>query len=101
MPLKSRADPCSTTKNNIFVSFYLGFVLGAMGTDYDSRLSAIFHDPLAATRLINDHTEVALLLCGLDSWPWHVLNLGSFLYYTRMISLPQRMYCAGICWETF
>jgi PST family polysaccharide transporter len=43
---------------------YLGFVLGAMGTDYFPRLSAIIHHPEMAIRLINEQTEVALLLCG-------------------------------------
>ena len=41
---------------------YLGFVLGAMGTDYYPRLSACIHDPAAACRLVNEQTEVALLL---------------------------------------
>lgn len=43
---------------------YLGFVLGAMGTDYYPRLCAALHDPAAATRLINEQTEVALLLAA-------------------------------------
>lgn len=43
---------------------YLGFVLTAMGTDYYPRLSAVISDPAAATRMINEQTEVALLLCG-------------------------------------
>ena len=41
---------------------YLGFVLGAMGTDYYPRLSACIGDPAAACRLVNEQTEVALLL---------------------------------------
>ena len=43
---------------------YLGFVLGAMGTDYYPRLTAAIGDRQAATRLVNEQTEVALLLCG-------------------------------------
>lgn len=43
---------------------YLGFVLGAMGTDYFPRLSAVINDPQTATRLVNEQTEVALLLSG-------------------------------------
>lgn len=43
---------------------YLGFVLGAMGTDYYPRLTAVIQDPEHATRLVNEQTEVALLLCG-------------------------------------
>jgi len=41
---------------------YLGFVLGAMGTDYYPRLSACISDSAAACRLVNEQTEVALLL---------------------------------------
>ncbi|MFZ1110082.1 MAG: O-antigen translocase [Rhodomicrobium sp.] len=41
---------------------YLAFVLGAMGTDYYPRLSGCIGDPAAASRLVNEQTEVALLL---------------------------------------
>jgi O-antigen/teichoic acid export membrane protein len=43
---------------------YLGFVLGAMTTDYFPRLSATIGDQAAATRMVNEQTEVALILCG-------------------------------------
>jgi PST family polysaccharide transporter len=43
---------------------YLGFVLGAMATDYYPRLAATVGESGAAIRLINEQTEVALLLCG-------------------------------------
>lgn len=43
---------------------YVGFVLRAMGTDYYPRLTAIIHDHTAANRLVNEQTEVALLLAG-------------------------------------
>jgi PST family polysaccharide transporter len=43
---------------------YLGFVLGAMATDYYPRLTAAINDPVAAVRLVNEQTEVALLLCA-------------------------------------
>lgn len=42
---------------------YLGFVLTAMGTDYYPRLAAVINDRRAAVRLVNEQTEVALLLC--------------------------------------
>lgn len=41
---------------------YIGFVLGAMGADYYPRLSAVIADPAAVNRLVNQQTEVALLL---------------------------------------
>ncbi len=43
---------------------YVAFVLAAMGTDYYPRLTAVIHDSVAANRLVNEQTEVALLLAG-------------------------------------
>lgn len=62
---------------------YLGFVLSAMGTDYYPRLSAVINDHKASVRLVNEQTEVALLLCGpvvlamLAIAPWVILLLYS------------------------
>ncbi|TNE94707.1 MAG: O-antigen translocase [Rhodobacteraceae bacterium] len=59
---------------------YLGVVLSAMGTDYFPRLTAVINDPNAATRMVNEQTEVALLLTApilltmLGFVPW-VINL--------------------------
>jgi len=41
---------------------YIGFVLSAMGADYYPRLTGVIHDSEAATRLVNEQTEIALLL---------------------------------------
>ncbi|MFZ7095386.1 O-antigen translocase [Luteimonas dalianensis] len=43
---------------------YVGFVLGAMGTDYYPRLTAVIQDRVAVNRLVNEQTEVALLLAA-------------------------------------
>jgi len=43
---------------------YIGFVLGAMGTDYYPRLTAAIHDHAVVNRMVNEQTEVALLLAG-------------------------------------
>lgn len=43
---------------------YIGFVLGAIGTDYFSRLTAVISDHEAANKMINEQTEVAILLAG-------------------------------------
>jgi len=43
---------------------YIGFVLTAMGTDYYPRLTAAIHDHAAVNRMVNEQTEVALLLAG-------------------------------------
>jgi PST family polysaccharide transporter len=43
---------------------YLGFVLGAMVTDYYPRLTSVIKDHAAARRLINEQTEISILLCA-------------------------------------
>jgi O-antigen/teichoic acid export membrane protein len=43
---------------------YLGFVLGAMNTDYFPRLAAANRDDALACRLVNQQTEVSLLVCA-------------------------------------
>ena len=43
---------------------YIGFVLQAMGTDYYPRLAAAIHDHFAINRMVNEQTEIALLLAG-------------------------------------
>ena len=61
---------------------YLGFVLGAMATDYYPRLSAVISDPITASRLVNEQTEITLSLCApvviamLGLAPWLI----EFLY---------------------
>ena len=65
---------------------YIGFVLGAMGTDYYPRLAAAIHDHAAVNRLVNEQTEVALLLAGpvflamigLAPWVIELLYASSF-----------------------
>lgn len=41
---------------------FAGFVLSAMGTDFYPRLTAIIHDHAAARRLVNEQTEIGMLL---------------------------------------
>lgn len=43
---------------------YLGFVLGAMGTDFYPRLTGVAQDHRATNAMVNEQTEVALLLTG-------------------------------------
>lgn len=66
---------------------YIGFVLGAMGADYYPRLTGVINDHKAATRLVNEQTEIALLLSapvfiamiGLTPWIIHLLYSSAFL----------------------
>ncbi|NOT85551.1 MAG: O-antigen translocase [Methylococcaceae bacterium] len=65
---------------------YIGFVLGAMGADYYPRLTGIIHDKVAASRLVNEQTEIALLLSapifiamiGLAPWIVNLLYSSAF-----------------------
>jgi PST family polysaccharide transporter len=41
---------------------FAGFILGAMGTDYYPRLTAVIHDRPQAIRLVNEQTEVGILM---------------------------------------
>lgn len=64
---------------------YIGFVLTAMGTDYYPRLTAVSTDNAAVNRLVNEQSEVAMLLAGpvfvgmLGVAPWAV----EILYSTQ------------------
>lgn len=65
---------------------YLGFVLTAMGADYYPRLTAAIKDHPTAVRLVNEQTEVALLLSapillamlGLAPWVVRLLYSAEF-----------------------
>ena len=66
---------------------YIGFVLAAMGADYYPRLTSIIEEHKVATRLVNEQTEIALLLSapifiamiGLTPWVIHLLYSSKFL----------------------
>jgi O-antigen/teichoic acid export membrane protein len=66
---------------------YLTFVLTAMGVDYLPRLSSVIKDEAAAREMVNQQTEVALLLCGpvivamLGLAPWVVSLLYSQAFF--------------------
>lgn len=64
---------------------YLGFVLGAMTTDYFPRLSGAIGDHPKATRLVNEQTEVALILSG----PVLVAMLALAPIVVRLLYTPE------------
>lgn len=41
---------------------FVSFVLGAMGADYYPRLTSLAHDKVAMNRLVNEQTEIGVLL---------------------------------------
>lgn len=65
---------------------YIGFVLQAMGTDFYPRITAAIHDPAAANTMVNEQTEVALLLAApvmlgaMGAAPWIVPLLYSHAF---------------------
>jgi PST family polysaccharide transporter len=72
---------------------YIGFVLGAMGADYFPRLTAAIDDHQQARKLVNEQTEMALLLAGpvllamitLAPWVVHLLYAASFAPATEIL----------------
>lgn len=68
-------------------SFYVGFILGAMGADFYPRLTAVAQDHSQVNRLVNEQTEVSLLLtlpglvATLTFAPWviHLLYSSAFV----------------------
>ena len=72
---------------------YIGFVLRAMGTDYYPRLTAVMHDHAVVNKLINEQTEVALLLAapvflvmlGVAPWLIELLYSRSFSEATSVL----------------
>ncbi len=69
-----------------FTMTYVGFLLGAMAADYYPRLTEVINDRAAATRLMNDQTQlglaiggpVLLLLIGLAPWAITLLYSAEF-----------------------
>jgi PST family polysaccharide transporter len=67
-------------------TYYVTFVLGAMATDYYPRLTGVVHDHKAAGNVINEQTEIALLLSApvliammaMAPWVIHLLYASSF-----------------------
>lgn len=43
---------------------YAGFILQAMGTDFYPRLTAVSQDDAACNRLVNEQTQISMLLAG-------------------------------------
>jgi O-antigen/teichoic acid export membrane protein len=66
--------------------YYVSFILTAMAADYYPRLTAVIHDHDGARRLVNEQSEIALLLSTpvfvgmMASAPWvmHILYSSQF-----------------------
>jgi PST family polysaccharide transporter len=62
-------------------AMYTSFILSSMGTDYYPRLAGSLEDHAAANRLINEQTQVALLLAG----PLLILMLACAPWVIRLL----------------
>lgn len=71
---------------------YLALVLAAMAADYYPRLTGLFRDPAAATRLVNEQTEIALLLSG----PILLLMIALAPWVVRLLYTAQFAPAAGV-----
>ncbi|MGO9445761.1 MAG: O-antigen translocase [Thiobacillaceae bacterium] len=73
-------------------SYYVGIVLTAMGTDFMPRLTAAANDPAAMNRLVNEQTEMGVLIAApgvlatltLAPWVIRVFYSAAFLPGTEM-----------------
>jgi PST family polysaccharide transporter len=72
---------------------FAGFILGAMGTDFYPRLTAVSNDRLAMIRLVNEQTEIGILLAlpGLVGtlifapWVIHLFYTAKFLQSAELL----------------
>ena len=60
---------------------YMGLVLGVMTSDFHPRLTAIIQDKASATQLVNEQTDVAVLLCA----PLLLLLLGFAPWVVKLL----------------
>ena len=71
---------------------FVNFILGAMSADYYPRLAGVAHDKEAMNRLVNEQTEIGLLLAApgllatLSLAPWIVQ-----IFYTREFLLAAEL----------
>lgn len=85
--------------------YLVGFVFQAMGTDYYPRLTAVVNDKARCNQLVNEQTEVGMLLAGpallatLTFAPWllHLVASGKFLPATEVL----RWFCLGMLLRAF
>ncbi|HEY5085252.1 MAG TPA: O-antigen translocase [Rhizomicrobium sp.] len=64
---------------------YITLALGAMAADYYPRLTGVVKDRVAATRLVNEQTEIALLLSG----PIFLAMMGLAPWVLRLLYTAQ------------
>ena len=71
---------------------FINFVLGAMGADYYPRLSGLAEDKPAMVRLVNQQTEIGLLLAV----PGLLATLTLAPWIIRLFLTPEFLYAADL-----
>lgn len=71
---------------------YIAFVLSAMAADYYPRLTGVIRDSKAAARLVNEQTEIALLL----SAPVFLAMMGLAPWVIRLLYTPAFAPAVGV-----
>jgi antigen flippase len=72
---------------------FAGFILGAMGTDFYPRLTAVAHDNEKVNRLVNEQIEVGILMAlpgllgtlAFAPWIMHLLYSAKFLQGAELL----------------
>jgi PST family polysaccharide transporter len=79
---------------------FAGFVIAAMGSDFYPRLTALIHDKTAATTLINQQTEIGVLLAvpGLALTICFATEILAIVYSREFVSASEllRYFALGI-----
>jgi PST family polysaccharide transporter len=74
-------------------TYYVGFVLAAMGTDFMPRLTSAAHDHTTVNRLVNEQTEMGMLIAvpgvlatlTLAPWVMHVFYSSAFVQGAEVV----------------
>jgi antigen flippase len=79
---------------------YVGFILQAMGTDFYPRLAGAIKDREECTRIVNEQTQVSLLMAGpgiLATLTFSPLVVGLFYSFKFSAAIPiLRWICLGM-----
>ena len=88
-------------------SYYVGFVLTAMGTDFLPRLTAASHDHATMNRLVNEQTEMGVLIAvpgvlatlTLAPWVMKVFYSGDFVQGANVVRWQiLGVFLRVVCW---
>ncbi|MGH7950336.1 MAG: O-antigen translocase [Limisphaerales bacterium] len=88
-------------------SYYVGFVLGAMGTDFMPRLTAVANDHATINQLVNEQTEMGVLIAvpgvlatlTLAPWVMRIFYSGAFVQGADVVRWQiLGVFLRVVCW---